>query len=300
MPIPRLDRTEIIQLIKSGKSAREASQLTGISIGVVYKAMHEFGITVTCEKKTRKIKYDEDSAIFQVLSGKSVKRVASEFCVPRSSIVKAMKSRGLRQPNRSEGMFRRMAETSREERSRLASFANEAARGRKATLQEREKAAKTVSERLSNQSPLEIEFAKMLDAIGVKSIPQCQIGPYNSDLACGDVAVEVWGGNWHFYGRHAERTPKRFRYMHNNGWHVVAVVHNKHHPISERASEYVRNFINWSAQNPNAARRHIVIYGDGIIVNHGCENDDCVSFKPIPSRLHARRRNDSGDVRVAS
>ena len=64
----------------------------------------------------------------------------------------------------------------------------------------------------------------MLVARGITFVPQRAVAQYNIDLAIGDsIAVEVFGGGWHGYGRHAARFEERTRYLLSHGWHQVVI-----------------------------------------------------------------------------
>lgn len=77
------------------------------------------------------------------------------------------------------------------------------------------------------------------------------------DLALGTMAVEVFGGNWHGYGRHQRRTAERYSYILASGRSVVVVwVHRQRYPLGEGTADYLAGV----RLSPGEFR---VIWGDG-------------------------------------
>ena len=83
-----------------------------------------------------------DNCINEYLGGKSIKQLAVDNGVSRQVIYRIFRENAVPVRNRSEAMFTRMANTTFEERKRLAFAANEAKRGLANTPEMLEKRAK--------------------------------------------------------------------------------------------------------------------------------------------------------------
>ena len=108
-----------------------------------------------------------------------------------------------------------------------------------------------------------------LRAYGVKPIPQLAIGPYNCDLACHPVAVEIFGGNRHFSGRHLARAEKRIRYLGNAGWHLLMLVISNACPWTSDTANHLIAYLNLADSDPSAPRQYRVIDGCGELLAGG-------------------------------
>lgn len=219
------------------------------------------------------------------LCGVSVKELAQRFGVSRTVIKHRLKASGLVVRDRSEAMLVRMANTSPEERSRLASAAHEAARGRVKPEAEKIRAARTRQERRTNASDQELLFAEWLKGRGIKVTPQLAIGPYNTDIGTDSVAVEIYGGGWHSAGDHAQRSPQRFRYLLDRGLTIVVIWTDKRrYPLGIKAADYVASLIEQSSSDPTMRGKYWVIRGDGQEVAAGETDINKLTLKPANSR----------------
>ncbi len=148
-----------------------------------------------------------------------------------------------------------------EERMALASYAHAARRGSKdsprsllakALVRERTLYAVGFGER---------ELLRWLEERGRTGQLQKAIGPYNTDIAIGTVAVEVHvnGGDPLRLQRHRERIP----YLLKAGWHVIYIRCTGHRPLLERCADELIALIDVLESNPSARRKYRVIWGTG-------------------------------------
>ena len=217
--------------------------------------------------------------------GTSEKALAARFAVSRTVIKRNLTEAGVERRNKSAAMYTRMAQASPEERQRLSAAAHDAVRGKPQTLDHRMKRARTV-EALGKMQPTEQAAKRILEARGITSVPQKAIGPYNCDLGCAPVAVEIFGGNWHFTGLHMARTPKRLRYMMDEGWHVLMIVVSRQFPITGEVADYAVSWIQERRSNPAMVREYRVVRGAGQLISSGCAEDDDVSI--VSAFTHSR------------
>jgi very-short-patch-repair endonuclease len=208
-----------------------------------------------------------------------------------------MKKIGLRIRNGSEANILRFQNMPKESRMALAFNAHAAVRGKKQSVEHRLKIAATRAVNPSNVSKYEIAVADWLKVRGIETIPQMNLGIYNIDLAIAEsrIAVEVFGGNWHFTGKHAAIYSKRVKYITSQGWSVVviwAVKVWKTMRFDERCADYIAGLHNVRRfEKPGIGQEH-VIWGNGqirSIVKRKCYN--VASVDAANSRLDAATCN---------
>jgi hypothetical protein len=120
----------------------------------------------------------------------------------------------------------------------------------------------------------------MLQDRGIPTIAQQAIGPYNCDLGAYPVAVEVFGGGWHWYGDHVAIVPKRFRYILDAGWHILAVKIDAAFPLTSVTADYIAAYIQQARSDPSSRREYRVIRGAGETLASGSADDDQISIVP--------------------
>lgn len=232
---------------------------------------------------------DADDLVRRYVVGESEKALAEAFGVGRQAIRRVLLEAGIQPRNRSEGMFTRMAQTSPEERARLASAAHAAVRGRSVPRAEKEARARTMEARGASAhtvSPAELVFAGWLRENGLPVVHQKAVGPYNVDIAAGSVAVEILGGGWHRAKLHGER----LRYILDAGWDVIYIwAAARDYPLGPGAAEYVIAHLEFRDRNPAAPRCYRVIRGGGQFVAGGSADcDDIPDVIPISYRPDVR------------
>jgi hypothetical protein len=131
---------------------------------------------------------DINNCIKEYLAGKSIKQLSVDNGVSRQVFYRIFRENDIPIRNRSASMFTRMAQTSPEERKRLAFAANEAKRGLANTPEMLEKRAKAGKRFIGM---FEQEFIDAISSCGIKCSPQEPFMSYNLDIGCGDIAVEI-------------------------------------------------------------------------------------------------------------
>ena len=129
-----------------------------------------------------------DNIISEYLAGKSNQRLAVENGVSRQVIYGILRKNNVPIRNRSESMYNRMAQTSKEDKKRLTHAANIAKRGSRNTPEMLHKRALAHQRRIGI---FEQEFIDALTASGIPVIPQEPFLSYNLDIGCGNIAVEI-------------------------------------------------------------------------------------------------------------
>jgi very-short-patch-repair endonuclease len=154
--------------------------------------------------------------------------------------------------------------------------AHDAIRGKRQSEQHRAKIARFYeTTRGGNVSVSENQIEEALQKRGVDVTPQKAIGRYNIDLALNvnSIALEIFGGGWHGYGRHATRFNERSEYLFDRGWTLIVVwvdLRRGFDPIV--IADYAISLSEVLSHDPTARCKHYVIRGDGKPTTFGSNN----------------------------
>lgn len=229
-------------------------------------------------------------------SGESEQSLSKSYGVSRGVIRRILTENGVQPRSGSEAQTIRMERLSAEERIALAAAAHAAVRGSKQTIEHREAAARTNGNRLNNVSITEMTIANWLRDHGRDVSQQTPVGPYNCDITFSRVAVEVYGGNWHFSGRHQARAQERIRHFFDRGWHFVIVLVGPDFPLLPTITDYLITFAEEARRNPSSVRQYRMVGGDGELLASADSDAD-----QVPHEYPFRRTRDAkGRYRRAS
>ncbi|MCW2922255.1 MAG: hypothetical protein JWL76_2129 [Thermoleophilia bacterium] len=194
-------------------------------------------------------------------AGESENSLAKTHGVSRGVIRRTLLANGI-EPRGSAAANRLLANSRTPEQHRASvAAAHEARRGQRDSFETLCRRAATRQKRQLGMSPYEQLLAAWLTERGLDATPQRAIGPYNADLGVEGVAVEVYGGRWHNSGRHAERAPRRCRYILEEGWSLLVIwVDARSHPLTEATADRVVELVE---QTRRGAREYQVVWGDG-------------------------------------
>lgn len=224
---------------------------------------------------------DTKDLIGRYLAGESENALAKSFGFSRQVVRRILRQGGIERRGRSEAEALKWARMSPDQRASQVAAAHEATRGSTKSFDSLCRAALSRQRLQSHATDAEWEFARLLANRGLATIPQQAIGAYNCDLGAFPVAVEIFGGNWHWHGRHLARTPERIRYMLDSGWHVL-MVHawpDAGYPLGDEVADHVVAYVEAARRDPAARREYRVIRGAGEILASGSADDDEVSIE---------------------
>ena len=230
-----------------------------------------------------------DDLISKYRSGMSEKQIAGELGVSRTCIRRILIENRVHIRSQSEAEAVKWAAMAPDARAAQVAAAHAASRGRTATADERERSAIAREARgIELASHLELRLSALLAQRGIQVVHQKAVGRYNCDLAAGSIAVEVFGGNWHFSGHHLARAEKRCRHLFDCGWHVLIVVHTTADPIGPGAADYVRAFLDKSGRDPSGIRQYRMIRGGGeLLAACGADSDHIPHIPPFANARDA-------------
>lgn len=205
-----------------------------------------------------------DNIISEYLSNKSIKQIAADIGYSREIVYRVLRENNIAIRNRSESMYVRMAQTSPEERKRLALAANIAKRGTHNTPEMLHKRALAHQRRIG---AFEKEFNDAIIAAGIETIPQEPFMSYNLDIGCGDIAVEI----------HTQKAnPLTVKYVSklmncvNSGKSMIYVwIPPRNLTISAECYEKVISIIKEFRSNPPSRSKYWVIRSTGELYASG-------------------------------
>lgn len=203
--------------------------------------------------------------IERYISGVSVNKLSCEAGVSRSVIGRLLTENGVALRTQSESERVKWDRMSSEQRRRQVKAANIAVRGKTKTRGAKIRQALGKEKYLTNVSPVESVLADRLTG-SFSTTQQKAIGFYNVDIAVNipTVAVEIFGGGWHSYGRHKNRFAKRTKYILDSGWHMLIVwVDGRRYPLGETGISKIVSFVDEAGRLPSGIRQYGVILGNG-------------------------------------
>lgn len=236
---------------------------------------------------------DPEDLIQRYLAGESANALAKRYGVSRGAVEHFLDRAGIPRRGPAEANRLLAAQRTPEERKRYAEAANAACRGKPQSFEHRCKIALAKERSQAHVSPDELLLQEWLRQRGIEATLQKAIGPYNADLAAYPVAVEIFGGNWHAYGRHATRFPERARYFLNQSWNLVIVwVMDRRRwqgaiPLTPAAADYIASFVDQTRRDPSIRGQYRVIWGDG--KEAAIDGLELHELALVPSRRRAYR-----------
>lgn len=260
--------TDIDHIVKlrtvDGMGMKEIGQVFGVSLRPIKKALESRGIFTG---NLRYIEFDEATkkkileAYESGIGAKGIPSFLGLHCTERP-VIRFLESVYETLRNRSEQQYARMAKMTPEEVAKFTENAHKAARGRKATREERIKRAKTLEGRHCPQSKWEPIVFNLISKDFPNAIPSKAFDIYNFDIGIGNsIAVEIFGGGWactdkRRINHYLERTKEIGKF----GIHTIFVVIDNCCDIGN-ADELIRT-INFASRLPAETGQYWVVWGN--------------------------------------
>lgn len=266
---------------------------TGISQSVMFRAIKKAGVP-----GIRLLDLPKQDIIAAYIAGDSPSIIGHRYGISDPPIMRILREAGITLRSGSEANILRAKRLTPEERRQNAAAAHAAKRGRPNTMEALERAAMTRQVKMTGRmSRTETALAGMLRERGIDSIPQVAIGPYNCDIGAAPVAVEVFGGKWHWHGAHIARSPQRIRHILDAGWHMLAVrIAPVGDPLTASTADYIAAYIKQASSDPAAVRQYRVVRSNGDLIAAGSAQDD--DFSIVSAFKNARDATTGRYVRV--
>lgn len=222
---------------------------------------------------------DVDYLVREYLAGKSTNQLSHEVGLTRGSIDMRLRERGIKLRSQSESETLKWSRMTPEQVSRQVAAANAASRGTPKSFAQKCKTAITV-ESNGRMNSDELLLSILLCEREIICTPQKAIGPYNCDLAASPVAVEIFGGHWHWEGKHFARLDQRVRYILNAGWHLLMIPNTFKSPLTPAIANYVATYIQEARRDPTRRREYRMVWCAGQFTSAGYADDDHISIEP--------------------
>lgn len=260
-----VDMDSVVAQFAEGIPLDDIATFHGIKQPTLRKRLAELGIPIRESLEQRRVMLDAKSVVRRYLAGESEQSLALAYSVSRSVIRRQLIGSGITPRNRSDAMFTRMANTSQDERLRLATAAHNAVRGVKRPESELEARARSWQRLEHRTSPLEPQFGEMLSVRGIKTIPQLAVGRYNLDLAAWPVTIEIHHTPCHPMTANGGRLVERTMYLADRGWRTLFVWVNPRATVkfTDLCADEVVSLLNLAETDPSAFGEYRVVRGTG-------------------------------------
>lgn len=263
--------SDVIELYKSGKTTNEIAKIFSVSPRTVTRIARNAGYAPTPIQNSIDIHFIKSLYI----SGISENAIAKQLGVSRSVIRNRLLKAGVIIRGQTEANQLAMSKRTPEENRRNTRAAHDAVRGKPRSHKELCKRALTRQNTFTSfASSYEQDIADELTNRGIKFVPQLAIDKYNIDFAIGgSIAFEVFGGNWHAYGRHRARFDERSKKLFDSGYTIVICWIGFNHRFSPSGiADYLISLNEILRSDPSASCKHYVIGGDGKPCSVGSSN----------------------------
>lgn len=281
------DIRHAIKLYASGKSLGEVAAAVGVRPMGIYKHLRAAGVVRSRAQSVRARGRQtrdgiRDDVVRRFNGGASVKAIAHELGIVRSTVGRCLDDVGIRPRTRSEAMLQRMADTSPDGRKALVKAAHDAVRGMKRCEQDLAERAKTKQRTLSKAGAGELEMMRQLRSAGADAIHQFALGPYNIDIMCWPVAVEI-----HLTATDPLKVPrcrKRIEYLLDRNVSVVYVWAPRASAIGPEVYGKIIALLNALQWKPSTPPQYRVIRGSGELAATGESKLDQLAHVPVSGR----------------
>lgn len=297
-----VDFDNLVKLYLNGESLDNLSRDFHTSVQFIKDTFAARGVKLRTNAEREAIKIQKriaritanDPASFadigpRYIAGESENALAKSYGVSRNVIRARLLKQGIEIRGYSAANLLKASKESPEERRANAAAAHEAVRGSTRSYESLVQAALTREGIVNRRSHAEILLNTWFIERGVVFTPQKAIGKYSVDFGAYPVAVEIFGGGWHFYKDHIER----FNYLFDHGWNIVVIyVNGRISVLTPSAADYIISFLQETTSNPTAPRQYRVIWGEGKLYAGGsADANELASIVPLRTRDWAGSSN---------
>ncbi len=108
---------------------------------------------------------------------------------------------------------------------------------------------------------------------GYHGIRQFAIDKYNADFLFGNVAVEIFGGVWHWNGLHAARAEERIKTILDHGFHLI-IIAARSQGVSPETADHTVALLDELGRDESAIRHYRMIASNGQLAIAQSSDDD--------------------------
>lgn len=247
-------------LVRNGFLVKDAAKEIGINAATLSKKFKEIGFKPPHNRGgSNKINLPVDDIQSMYEDGQSENAISKHFGVSRNVIRKRFLELGINPRSQSESEKLKWRQMDEKTRSNQVKNAHDAVRGSVKTMASKISLAKA-REKLKYDHLIgfgELEFCELLTNRGIDFTHQKAIGPYNVDVAIGNIAVELTG----YLGRYTMFNPKeinRSAKLLESGYHVLGVEFDSIDTLIHCADEII-SYINLASRLKPLDRQYWVI-----------------------------------------
>jgi very-short-patch-repair endonuclease len=272
----------LIREYQAGRTVDDLARELGVGRTTIFRRFREIGLQMRPSAYQARVAVSASKVIRLFKSGVGISGIAARMsCSPRP-IERVLRDAGIPVRDRSAQQAARWQRSSWAQRRAMLVKAHAATRGRKNTRSQLCKAASTRETNLLSWrvSSYERQLLRRLRSAGLRCTPQKAIGPYNCDIAVGRIAVEVFGGHWHWHGAHAARFKKRIREFFDAGWSVVMIHATADSPITQAVADHVIAAAKRADRSKSSGPEYRVVWRGGELSTGGRADDHEVTIEP--------------------
>jgi hypothetical protein len=296
-----IDRDELARRYLAGESTPTLAKAYGCCIATIARLLSDAGVQLRSHAEAvrlaKGVTIDIEDIAHRHIAGESVNALAKSFGVSRPAIVRRLSAAGVPVRGSSDANRLRMQGLSPDQRRRLTSSANAAARTGNVSMADRDPGHErpTISSALRRCRKVgqgEAELIDLIIARGIAVETQLPVYGYNLDIAVESVAVEVWWGNSYplRYRRQARRTVQ----LADLGWSTVFVWLSQQAPTAECADAVIAFVEEMSRRPPSVRPQYRVVRSNGELVSAGEAQFDHLALVPTASDGTYRAKLDDG------
>lgn len=276
----------LVKRYRAGESIKNLASELGVSEHAIRRRFSEAGVAFHPSGRAAISRPPLEEMLALYNAGIGIGGIAKRLGAGRTYVREVFKKAGIEARNPHEQQLERMRRTSPEERQRLAKAAHDAVRGKKRGEEQFIKSAITRYQyNTFPPSVYEDALAKILRKRGIKFIQQYPVSRYNCDFIINGVAVEIFGGQWHFHGDHFARLEERTKKILGAGYSLVFVLATQQHKIDAAIADKIISETNILGGDKTSPRQYRVIWGTPDLVTGGGADDEKITIVyPLASR----------------
>lgn len=284
--LPPFDMDDLIGRYQAGESMKSLTSMFDLSPSYIRKQMSKRGIARTraeadalrSANATGPVWTTEAIRLYE--SGMSQAEIGAVVGKHQATVSTVLRKYAETRDASEAGRLQ-WAKLSPIERRLQTQAAHHAVRGKTRTLDDLERRALGKQLAQSHATEQERHLASALNNLGIDTVLQQAVSKYNLDIGASPVAVELFGGGWHAYGRHAARMPQRIEDIANAGWNMLIVWDLNWKSFDQAAVAHdIAAYVEQSRRDPTFRRQYRVIWGDGEFYSAGSVDDDHLALVP--------------------
>jgi len=202
--------------------------------------------------------------------GIGIRGVAERLDVPIQLLISEFKRQGINLRTQSEQESIKWTLMTKEQRAYQVKGAHKAMETYTPTI---ESLIKMSNSRSRRTSVYETKFADYLTSRGIAFKEQVPIHIYNVDFIVGNVAVEIFGGNWHSFGAHAARFRKRSEEIFNSGYSLAILTIGEPNTMTDSVCSNFVELINIFNSDKSSIGKYGVVWSTSNFITTGSIDD---------------------------